>query len=61
MVSTGAFVFGSIVIVVNYKLFIASSQHSWQFTTIIVLSVASYFGVYLILNAVPIYNDFGTF
>ena len=29
MVSTGAFVFGCIVIVVNYKLFIASSQHSW--------------------------------
>ena len=61
MVSTGAFVFGSIVIVVNYKLFIASSQHSWIFTFIIVASVASYFGVFLILNSIPIYNDFGTF
>ena len=29
MTSTGAFVFGSIVICVNYKLLVACTQHSW--------------------------------
>ena len=59
--STGAFVFGCIVIAVNYKLFIACTQHCWQSVTLILLSIGSYFGVFLILNAVPVYNDYGTF
>ena len=53
--------FGCIVIAVNYKLFIACTQHTWQSVTLILLSIGSYFGVFLVLDSIPIYNDYGTF
>ena len=59
--STGCFVFGGIVIAVNYKLLIACTQHTWQSVTLILLSIGSYFAVFLVLDNIPIYNDFGTF
>ena len=59
--STGCFVFGCIVIAVNYKLFIACTQHTWQSVTLILLSIGSYFAVFLILDNIRIYNDYGTF
>ena len=61
MTSTGAFVFGSIVICVNYKLLVACTQHCWQSVTLILISIGSYFCVFLVLNAITIYNDYGTF
>ena len=61
MESTGAFVMTSIVIAVNYKLFIATTLHTYWSFLINTLSIASFFVVFLILDNIPSLNDFGTF
>ena len=61
MESTSAFVFGCLVLVVNLKLFVESTEHTWQSVTIISLSILTYFGVFVLLSSIPVLEEFNTF